>query len=206
MTETNAITTDERYTSATHSSNMRVEADKRGDADLIIAAGMSPSRLGAALLRLHSERDGVSMPPHMTPERIKAYAMTLTGTPTEKLAKAHQAAHDWHMHEVKMMLGRLKSLPAVRGELLIVADRLGVAGDTSIEVLMWWLDRVCKVCKGQQREVIPNTPMLSKVMCPECRGSGEARLPGGQSGRKIEAHINHCLDAARGSIKQRLRG
>ena len=55
MTE-NTITTDERYTSATHASNLRVEADRTGQADVIIAAGMSPSRLGAALLRLRSER------------------------------------------------------------------------------------------------------------------------------------------------------
>ena len=79
MTE-NTITTEEKYTSATHAINLRVEADRTGQADIIIAAGMSPSRLGAALLRLHSERDGASTPPPMTPERIAAFALTLKGT------------------------------------------------------------------------------------------------------------------------------
>jgi hypothetical protein len=52
MTETASI--DEQYTSATNTSNMRVEADRRGDADLVIAAGWSNSRLGMTLLRLHT--------------------------------------------------------------------------------------------------------------------------------------------------------
>jgi len=199
------MSTDEKYTSATHASNLRVEADRTGQADVIIAAGMSPSRLGAALLRLHSERDGASMPPPMPPERIELYARTLTGTQTEKLAKAHRIAHDWHKHELALMLFRLKSLPMVRAELRRVADGYGIAGDVAVEVLFWWLDKVCKTCNGVQREVIPNTPMLGRT-CPACKGTGEARLPGGDQGRRIESYINDALSAARVSIKRRLRG
>jgi hypothetical protein len=50
-------TVEEKYTSAIHASNLRVEADKGGSADVLIAVGWSPSRLGAALMRLHSEQD-----------------------------------------------------------------------------------------------------------------------------------------------------
>lgn len=47
--------TEERYLSATQSSNMRVEAEKHGDADVMIASGWSASRIGAALMRLHTK-------------------------------------------------------------------------------------------------------------------------------------------------------
>jgi len=39
------ISTEERYLSASQSSNMRVQAKKHGDADVIIAAGWSASRI-----------------------------------------------------------------------------------------------------------------------------------------------------------------
>jgi hypothetical protein len=48
---------EEAYTSAGNSSDLRVEAEVRTDADIIIAAGWSESRVGIALLRLHSEWD-----------------------------------------------------------------------------------------------------------------------------------------------------
>lgn len=47
--------TEERYLIAAQSSNLRVEADKHGDADVMIAAGWSASRIGGALMRLHTK-------------------------------------------------------------------------------------------------------------------------------------------------------
>ena len=53
---------DETYSRAGNTSNLTVEADRRGDADVLIAAGMvgASKSLGMALLRLHSEYDGAS--------------------------------------------------------------------------------------------------------------------------------------------------
>jgi len=48
----------ERYGSATESSNLRVENDRRGPADLLIAAGWLEDHLGALLFRLGHEFDG----------------------------------------------------------------------------------------------------------------------------------------------------
>lgn len=55
--------TAERYLSASQSSNLRVQADKHGDADVIIAAGWSASRIGGALMRLHTKatRDNLAL-------------------------------------------------------------------------------------------------------------------------------------------------
>ena len=57
------ISTEERYLSASQSSNMRVQAEKHGDADVMIAAGWSASRIGGALMRLHSKptREGLAL-------------------------------------------------------------------------------------------------------------------------------------------------
>lgn len=201
------ITTDERYSSAAHSSNLRVEADKRGDADVMIAAGWSPSRVGAALLRLHSEWDGLAKPRKLSQEAIKRYALTLSGKPEDKEAKAQRIAHDWYMHEAGLMLSQLKSLSSVRGQLVIKAEKWNVedALDVVSAVLLWWLDPVCGVCHGQERKQIPGTPVLSDVACPSCRGSGKRQLPKGRDGREIDRFIADCLDQARVSIGKRLR-
>ncbi len=55
--------TEERYLTASNSSNLRVEADKHGDADVMIAAGWSASRIGGALMRLHTKptRDNLAL-------------------------------------------------------------------------------------------------------------------------------------------------
>lgn len=200
------ITVEERYTTATHTSNMRVEADKRGDADLMIAAGWCSSTLGSALLRLHSEWDGLAKPRKMTKAAIEAYAATLDGTEKQKLLVANRDATAWHIHEIKLMLGQLKGLPSVREQLIVTAHRMGIANpvDVAVAVLVWWLDHVCLSCHGQQREVIKDTPILSDVVCPVCRGSGERELPHGQDGRAIERVIKESLGMARTGIKKRL--
>lgn len=201
------ITTDERYTSATHSSNLRVEAARPGDVDVLIAMGMSPSRLGAALLRLHSEWDGASRPRRMTQAAIDAYAATLGGKPDERARQARADADMWHGHELAMMLGRVKSLPAVRHQLTMVADRYRIehAARIASAVLLWWLDPICLECHGQEREQIKDTPILSDVACPVCRGSGRKVLPHGDAGRKLMDCIDGAIDAARVSLKKRLR-
>lgn len=68
---------DETYTSACSTSDLRVEADRPGDADVLIASGWSPTRIGSALLRLHSEFDRAEMPTKPTRKRIEALAVAL---------------------------------------------------------------------------------------------------------------------------------
>jgi hypothetical protein len=48
-------TLDEAYESATDSTNLTLTADKRSDCDILIASSWSDSRLGAALVRLHTK-------------------------------------------------------------------------------------------------------------------------------------------------------
>ena len=52
---TDKRTLEEAYESATDSSDLSLQLDKKGDADILIASGWSPVRLGSALARLHTK-------------------------------------------------------------------------------------------------------------------------------------------------------
>lgn len=231
---------EELYDSATHASNLRVQADRNGPADVLIAQGWSASRLGAALMRLHSEWSGAAHPKKPTRAAIEALAHELPriedgkrkvkatvlqdGKPVivEKevlnmvldMAGAQRAARDWHMHEVKIMMGKLKTLPDVRHHLAMWAGLQMIENPDHrvAEILMWHLDHQCPACEGRAKELIPNTPSLSHRDCKVCRGTGETRIPSQQGdeqylheSKKLLRYINDCVKTGRTSLKQRLR-
>jgi len=205
---TDTITIDDRCASAISSSNLRVEADRPGDCDVIIAMGMSSSRLGGALRRLRTEFDGASKPRRMTPAAIRAFALTLD-TPSgldAQIAAAHKLADEWHSHEQRLLMGRLKTLPAVRHELTLIADRYGMdkPGDIAAAVLMWFLFKVCSECHGVKFATIPGTPSLSTKACKHCHGTGENPLPYGEAGKRLAGVLDDALDAHRASVGRRL--
>ena len=173
----------EQYTSATHASNLRVEADRKSSADILIAAGWAHARLGSALLRLHSEWDGAAHP---------------------KFSKA--AGMAVYLHDMAMLLGRLKSLPDVREQVAIQADRwnMGNPLHVSASILQWWLARQCQACNGTRFEVISGTGRQSGKVCRVCHGSGEAPVPCGEAGKRMAIFINMCTDKARQQIRSRL--
>jgi hypothetical protein len=76
MLDTNAERAgiEERFETACNASSLKVEAEKGGAADLMIAAGWSDSRVGMALLRLHSEWDGAAKPKKPTEQQVRALA------------------------------------------------------------------------------------------------------------------------------------
>lgn len=241
MTDENPpITVDELYESAAHSSNLRMHEDRSGPVYVLIAAAMSPNRLGAALMRLHSEWSGAAHPKKPTRAAIDAVAHELprleVGERKVKvtvmqdgkqvvienmvpnmvldMAGAQRTASDWHRHEVKIMLGKLKTLPVVREQLAIWArlQLIDNADHRVAEILMWHLDHKCPACEGRGKELIPNTPSLSHRDCKVCRGSGETRIPSQQGdeqylheSKKLLRYINDCVKTARTGLKQRLR-
>ena len=214
------LTVEERYVSATHASNLRVQSERGGSADVIIAAGMSPARLGAALLRLHSEFDSAEKPRRMQREAIEVLAQTLPRLPNKALdtKTAHKTAHAWHLHELKILMGKLKTLPAVRINLVAWASMnlMADADKRVAEVLIWWLNHVCLVCEGRGKEKIPGTPSLSHRDCRDCHGTGETPIPRDadapesmayiRGSKMLLSHINGCVHTARVSIRTRLHG
>jgi hypothetical protein len=218
---------EEQYSSATHTSNLKVEERRQMPVDTIIAAGWSRSRVGAALLRLHSEWDSAEKPQRPTDAMIEAVAVRLQeedsralstavrrGPPPPGLVKppptlprARTEAFRWLFHERGMLFQKLKSLPAVRAELVHWCARVNIHGgaDKVADLLNWWLDPTCDACGGTRWQVADGTGRHTGKCCPTCHGTGEVDLPHGQDGRRIERYINDCLEAARASMKGRFR-
>lgn len=143
-TEATTTTIDERYTSATNASNLKVERDhqRRNVADILIAAGWSRGRFGTALMRLQSEWDGCAKPRPMSAAAIKVLAgtfaketgpdgkVTVEALGAEAAAQrrekkggyervppleaARRQASEWHLHELVLLFQRLKTLVEVR--------------------------------------------------------------------------------------------
>ncbi len=205
-------TIDERYTSATHASSLVVTAERGGAVDMLVAAGWSKSRLGAALLRLVSEWDGAEKPQPMHARGINILAIEIAREhgrePTDADHKeARQQAAQWLEHEHKILMGKLKTLPEVRAALTIWAKEAGIPdhATAAAESLMWWLDATCRHCHGRKWEIIKDTGRLSDKVCPACRGTGERPRPGGIQTNRILVYLDDCVNVGRASMKQRLR-
>lgn len=204
---------EERYSSATHATSLVVSEIKSGAADMLIAAGWSQSRLGAALLRLVSEWDGAEKPQPLNPRamEILATAIARENGRVKSIAEDHkeakQQAADWLLHEQKILMGKLKTLPEVREQLKLRAEKTGLDNpmEKAMAALHWWLDHVCYTCHGLRRELIHGTPVLSHRNCPACRGSGERPRPNGLETLALLSYIDDCVNAARVSMRKRLR-
>jgi hypothetical protein len=212
---------EEAYTSAGNTSDLRVEADLRGDADLIIAAGWSDSRVGMALLRLHSEWDKAEKPRRPTLQAIATLEATLrmpclplacdekalkiANTKARQRA-AQRMAQDWYMREMAKLVNKLKSLPEVRRELTRYVPKWGIqeAAVKVPAVIAYWLDQTCHACNGLKFTQIANTPALSTKACKACQGSGIAPVPHGQEGRRVANYMDECLQKGRDSIRRNL--
>lgn len=155
-----APTIGERYSRASESSDLRVQAESRCDADYLIAAGWAGDSIGTMLYRLRSEFDQV-------------HACVRPG---QALNKAERL----------LVLSRLKSLPAAKqaiGSMAVIqatkrrfmrpdADALKVAG----RVIDVFLDPNCAHCDGRgftgggrHEDSGP------QALCRPCSGSGKRR-------------------------------
>lgn len=218
-------TVEEKYTAATHASNLRVQAKRGGSADVLIAMGWSPDRLGAALMRLHSEWEGAEHPKRPAADAVRRLAETYQrdpdgmvkvdgNPPVPPMDAAKRQAHAWYMHELKILFGKLKTMPEVRQQLTLWARKSDInnADHRVAEILGWWLDHKCPACDGLKKERIANTPSLSHRDCKVCRGTGETRIPH-QVGsdwylaesKMMLKHINVCVKNAQTSVRQRLQ-
>jgi len=208
---------DEQYARAINASNLRVETDasRRSQADILVASAWSSSRIGAILMRLHTEYQGSQHPRRLSKDAVHALALTIDvpkdSPPSRKtaiqLAKAWKTADDWYGHEVGLLLSRMKSLPAVRQQLAIKATewRSDQPLDLAISLLIWWLDRVCPVCHGTKWDVAPGTGRHNGRVCNKCKGTGEVSIPCGQDGRRMANFIDDCVLRWLSSTRRGLR-
>ena len=173
---TEARTVAEAYSSAGNTSDLTVKADKRTDADVLIAAGWSPGLLGAALLRLHSEWDGAAKKRHM--DETEAF----------------------------LLFGQLKTLRRAVDGIAAWAERKGHKEPRTLAngVLIYWLHDNCQHCHGRGHEVIHGAPVLGR-RCRKCGGSGKRQAPGGEVGKAALNMMDECIHVARQSMRLRLR-
>lgn len=174
-------TVEETYQVAGNTSNLTVEADRRGAGDVLIAAGWSPSRLGMALLRMHSEWDGSS-------RRPKAYGKA----PTPMTGS-----------DLRLLANGLKSRPTVWGQLAPWLALKGIQSEIGAEALLHWLSPTCHACEGHGLKKVPNAPALSARRCNKCHGTGKKPHPEGSA--KVLVYLDDCVSRARVSLKVRLR-
>lgn len=157
---------EEQYSQACTSSNLRVEADRRSPADVLIASGISNSRLGGALMRLRAEYGSDSVP------------------------RRNASATDH-----RLMMSRLKTLPAVLAAVSTQAHGWGIDRPEAVAlaVVSHWLDNICRHCEGRGKEKIKDTPTLSGKNCKHCRGTGRIDLTHGSAGRRMDGFIAACV-------------
>lgn len=185
---------------ANNTSNLLVEAHRPGPADLLIASAWSHSRLGSAMLRLHSEWDAAQKPRKPTPETINALAVSMGREHAYKTATA------WFEGEILDLMGRLHTLGEVRAQVAVKAAdwRISDPEIKAAAVVKFWLDQTCHPCAGLRFRPIPNAPALSNKVCPTCSGSGLSQVPYGAEGKRLANYMDDCVQRARTSIKKRL--
>lgn len=220
-------TIDEQYSHAVGASNLRVQTDRRNVADMVIAAGMNPHRLGLALRRLATEWDATGKPPPLSDANIEAMAAKYPrvegkgtvlfkvtgrdGKVTEQemlpLVAATMEAEQWYLHELGMLFQRLKTLPEVRNGLVWWAEAEGYADPVHAvaAVLRWWLSPRCQLCKGVKKRVVLGTGRTSSKDCRDCGGTGEQRVPHGALGRRILGYINECQRHSAADLRGRFQ-
>lgn len=173
---------EETYAMAVGSANLRMntgEDDPIGAAGVLTAAGWSPSTLGAAMMRLHTEFSRTSIPPS-------------GGTVTDRF----------------LLQMALKSLTGVHQQLSQKASEWKIANpeDVALSVIAWWLVRTCQACKGRKFQSVPGSPALSAKPCRACNATGETPLKHSQEGRRMAIYLEDSVSRACQSIKSRLHG
>lgn len=210
---------EEAYTTAGNSSNLRHDPDRPGSVDILIAAGLSDSRLGMALLRLHSEWDKAEKPRKPTPAAVNALAAVMPSTvrldgggvsiltKSQRHEMARHRAQTWYLGEMATLVGKLRSLAGVRHALVSYVPLWGIEDAVTKvpSIVAYWLDQTCTHCHGLKFLPAPGAPALSTKACRACDGTGVARVPHGSDGRRIANYIDDCVSRARDSLRKKLR-
>lgn len=208
------LTIQERVATACHASNLRDESDRASTTDILKAMAWSQSRLGSALIRLHSEYDAIEKPRPMSHEAMVALALTMHSdkeSPKERIAEkqtmARAEAAKWAENEKTLFFGKLKTLPAVIIQVTEQCARWNMPEPRKVATVTvgYWLNQVCPACHGHKFELMPDSPTLSAKQCKPCKGAGVATVPYGQSGKRVLNYLDDCVSRGQQSIRERLK-
>ncbi|WP_019573338.1 hypothetical protein [Curvibacter lanceolatus] len=203
-------TIEEAYTAAIVSSHLRVEADRPGAADFLIAAGWSQSRIGLAMLRLHTEWERAAKPRPVSKEAVERIAKEVPRTvkvapphPATQQARAQAEVDRWEANEWILVIQQLKSWKGVAAILTGQMDKWKVHDPSAkaSKVILWWMNQNCPACNGTKLG-----PSGRGAMCRPCKGTGKTQPPFGEDGKRLANWIDCCVELARGNIGQRRSG
>lgn len=205
----------ERMTSASHSSDLSLSLDFRGDADFLIASGMQPAKLGRLVYQLMAEWDARAKPRQLTPADIERVAQEMPRiqkktsdrrgervTEVLDIAGAEAAALQWLEKTRREIMVRLPTYQKLVDQHAgftpwVLAQGIpdGVAKLT--DVLLWWCDRRCLECGG--------TNLTRWKTCKACYGLGTRDVPHSFDGLQISEHIARAVDRSRQLTKSNLK-
>jgi len=167
---TDAPTIAERYRRATSSSNLKVEEHRKGDPDILIAAGWSDS-LDIKLYRLAAEFDQVAQDARKIKSTTDAlltlsHLKSLTGTRVALVRFAIDSAKAWGIKLDEQVIGIISG-----------------------KVLSAFLDPNCHRCNGTG--AIGGYDGKAANICRLCGGSGKSRHKLGENDQ--ERYLAHRL-------------
>jgi hypothetical protein len=204
MLDTNAERAgiEERYETACNASSLKVESERGGAVDVLIASAWSGAGLGAALRRLHSQWVKVA-PRRFTEEHVIQRAAELPkrrDKPDLKRARtdlllAYRAA-------IREAAGKLRGREAIVEGLTEWAVLKGEDPDVVERALTYWLAPLCPVCDGHGKRKLPDAPVLG-ANCHHCNGA--KTLPAPMGAGRVLGHIDYSLKAHLALAKRRLR-
>jgi hypothetical protein len=189
MSNTDAPTTEERYSRAARSSHLEMHDERPGDVDTLIAAGLVSESLGTHIWRLMVEFDGVR-------GSLRRGAINQT--------------------ERFLIMGQLKSLRSAREQLGAFAIIRATKGRHMINdhavmavtgrVLDVFLDPLCHHCEGRGYNGGSHRGER-QVVCRPCRGSGHRRGWIGRSPveQEFAAHLLVEMERSLGTIAAEVR-
>lgn len=207
---TEAPTTQERYTRATQSSSLRVQAEVCSDVDYLIAAGLTKATFGALLMRMQSDWDSSSrrIPKKPTRRDIALAAQKSMGKGITKVTKESSKAARLKLEavyrsDVAMLSASLRSLPAARLHLSTKLLLDGMSDESVTQIILGWLEPTCPFCCGRKFQLVKwSQSELSDQACGGCGGTGE-RPVADEVEQAARSYMSECIGCARQEIKQK---
>lgn len=231
-TETLPPSLEERYGAAAGSSNLRLDENRRGAVNLLIAAGVAArgdqkgSRvLGGAVQRLLTEWEQVAKPQRMQVMSLKGWIEALpliqVGERQDKDGKTVPIMGRDKDGARKKRDEQQKLSDFVYGkELMLLAQKLPsrflVREILFAMAIQWGCDEPEAVVAGaiahwlaskcQNCHGTGSVQVGDKVRtCDKCHGSTQARVPGGDAGHRMVDYMDLCRVTWLGAFKQSYR-
>lgn len=202
-----APTTQERYAAATQSSHLRLDARVTGDADYLIAAGLSKACFGTLLMRLQSDWDSSTrrIPTKPTRREIAWAAQKSLGKGITKVTKETSEAarlklEAAYLSEVVMLSASLRSLVPARLHLSVKLLLEGMSDESVTQIILGWLEPTCPFCSGRKFQLVKwSQTELSDQACGGCGGTGD-RPVACEVEQTARAYMDECINDARQGV------